>query len=275
MIKNIAWNTFKKTGNIDTLMELMQVENIEKNMKVGIDEYNQNKGYNNSRKQLKWLWQDAHNFNATGFGKISCLAKGARRTKSLLLAGTQFLCFGEYILYKGGEVYRMNSCETIELFYNLRTDFNKLKYAALITKIINDVTTENQNTYKILRLFLNTLYTISEKEKKLDLVLAIFELRLVSMLGFKPIIDECVSCKTKENLNYFSISENGFKCDACSKQDTSSVKMLDTTNDAIKYSILAPQEKLFSFNIPEEAIRELGIIAKLYTNQKLEKEYKL
>lgn len=30
-IKNLAWNTFKQTGNIDTFMELMQVENIEKN----------------------------------------------------------------------------------------------------------------------------------------------------------------------------------------------------------------------------------------------------
>ena len=30
-------------------------------------------------------------------------------------------------------------------------------FCALITKIINDVTDENQNTYKILQLFLNTL----------------------------------------------------------------------------------------------------------------------
>jgi len=51
--------------------------------------------------------------------------------------------------------------------------------------------------------------------------------------------------------------------------------MLDSTRDAIKYSIMSPQEKLFSFNIPEDAIRELAIIAKLYTNQKLEREYKL
>ena len=43
MIKNIAWNTFKKTGNIDTFMELMEVVNTEKNMKVDLYEYNQNK----------------------------------------------------------------------------------------------------------------------------------------------------------------------------------------------------------------------------------------
>ena len=52
MIKNIAWNMFKKTGNIDTLMELIQVENIEKNMKVEIDEYSQNKGNSNSGKRF-------------------------------------------------------------------------------------------------------------------------------------------------------------------------------------------------------------------------------
>ncbi len=35
-IKDLAWNTFKQTGNIDTFMELIQVENIEKNTKQNI-----------------------------------------------------------------------------------------------------------------------------------------------------------------------------------------------------------------------------------------------
>ena len=30
MIKKIAWETFKNTGNINTFMELKQIENIEK-----------------------------------------------------------------------------------------------------------------------------------------------------------------------------------------------------------------------------------------------------
>ena len=28
-IKNLAWNTFKKTGNINTFMEFMQIQNLE------------------------------------------------------------------------------------------------------------------------------------------------------------------------------------------------------------------------------------------------------
>ena len=97
-----------------------------------------------------------------GLGKIGCAAKGARRNKSSLLAGSQFLCFGEYMLYKGRNTYNINSCETIEIFYNIRTDLEKLQYANYINKIIYDVTNENENSYKILQLYLNTLYTISE-----------------------------------------------------------------------------------------------------------------
>lgn len=36
MIKQMAWNTFKNTGNINTFMELMELENIEKNLNNNI-----------------------------------------------------------------------------------------------------------------------------------------------------------------------------------------------------------------------------------------------
>ena len=124
-------------------------------------------------------------------GKIGCAAKGARRPKSLLMSGTQFLCFGEYLLYQSSSSYHINSCDTIEVFYNIRTDLDKLKYASYITKIINDVTDENQNTYKILQLYLNTLYMISEEEKNLDFVISVFKIRLCCLLGFMPEIRKC------------------------------------------------------------------------------------
>ena len=32
MIKKLAWNTFKNTGKINTFLELMEVENVEKDL---------------------------------------------------------------------------------------------------------------------------------------------------------------------------------------------------------------------------------------------------
>ena len=202
-------------------------------------------------------------------------AKGSRRPKSLLMAATQFLCFGDYLLYKSANTYSINSCEVIEVFYNIRTDLDKLKYASHITKIINDVTTENQNTYKIMQLFLNTLYMISETNKNLKLINSVFSLRLLSIIGYRPVIEECKNCKTKENLTHFSFKDSGFKCKICAKQDKGAIEISETTKDAIRYIILENSKKIFSFDVPEESIKELEIISKIYLQEKLEKEYKL
>ena len=207
------------------------------------------------------------------FGKISCVAKGARRPQSALLAGTQLFCFGEYMMYKGTNTYHINSCETIEIFYNIRTDLDKLKYAIHINKIIQDITEENENCYRILQLYLNTLYTISETDKNLDLVISVFKMRLLSILGYTPRIMKCTKCKEKDNLTKFSIKDNGFKC--CGRQDKSAIDMSESTKNAIKYVITAPPKKLFSFNLKDEGLEEFKLISKIYFNEKLEKEYKI
>lgn len=206
-------------------------------------------------------------------GKIGCSARGARRPKSQLMAGTQFLCFGEFMIFKGTNTYTLNSCEPIEVFYNIRTDLDKLEYASNITKMIQEITDENQNTYKILQLYLNTLYVISETNLNLEFVISIFKLRLMCLLGFTPQIQECVKCKEKEELIYFSLKDNGLKCKNCGKIDTSSIEISNSTMQAIKYIIIAPAKKLYSFKLSEENQKQLSIIAKLYTNLKLEKEF--
>ena len=49
MMKEIAWNMFKNTGNIDIFLKLKQIESIE-NKKVEANEYCKNEGNNNSGK---------------------------------------------------------------------------------------------------------------------------------------------------------------------------------------------------------------------------------
>lgn len=56
MIKQIAWNTFKKTGDINTFLEYMEVQNIEKDINKAEQYENiQNKGDSNCRTQYERL----------------------------------------------------------------------------------------------------------------------------------------------------------------------------------------------------------------------------
>lgn len=61
----------------------------------------------------------------------------------------------------------------------------------------------------------------------------------------------------------------------CGKVDKSCIQINEATVNAIKYIVMAPDKKIFSFNVSEESQKELDLVTKLYMNDKLEKEYKL
>lgn len=185
------------------------------------------------------------------------------------------MCFGEYILYQSKENYLINSCDTIEIFYNIRTDLDKIRYAVLLTKIIQDVTHENENSYKILQLYLNTLYMISETTRNMDFILSVFKMKLLCILGFMPRLNTCTNCGQNKDLLHFSIKDNGVKCKECFRQDKSSISITPSTLAALKFITIAPQKQIFNFNLKDESLRELNLLSKIYCNEKLEKEYKL
>lgn len=114
---------------------------------------------------------------------------------------------------------------------------------------------------------------ISETNMNHELITSIFKMRLTKILGFTPRVNKCVCCGTEEKLTHFSIRDNGFKCEPCSKLDTGAIMMHEGTKNAIKYTVMAPPKKLFGFNISDECIQEFKLISKIYLNEKLEKNY--
>lgn len=213
-------------------------------------------------------------------GKISVFCKGAKKNKSALLNVSEYLAFSDFIIFKSpNDKYSLNSAEVIELFYNLRMDIEKLNYATVMTRIIYDVVQENQYSEEILQLLLNSLYVLSNTDKDCDLVLSIFEIRILALLGFTPRVNSCVSCGTPmtEDMQefFFSIKDDGVKCEVCSRIDKGTIKLNKTSFMALIYILTAEPKKLFSFEVPEESINELKLLAQIYLTEKLEKEYKV
>ena len=88
-------------------------------------------------------------------------------------------------------------------------------------------------------------------------------------MGFTPNVIGCTNCNEKENLSYFSIKDNGLKCKCCGKQDTSAISISESTLNAIKYTVIAPPKKLYSFNLKDEALEEFKLLTKVYFDEKL------
>lgn len=209
-----------------------------------------------------------------GQGKISAFAKSARRPKSSLIAGSQFLCYSDFVLFKGKDMFSINSSDVIESFYEIRNDIFKLTYSAHMVDIISDVIQENQPAGKVLQLFLNTLHMLAKTDKSPELLTRIFEIRLLSILGYAPYVSACINCSKEENEDLmFSFRRCGLICSACIPQDPYAVKILPGTAKALQHMVHSKMQNLFSFNLSQDVLNELARISKRYLKDRLERDY--
>lgn len=197
-------------------------------------------------------------------GLISCIAKGAKRTKSALLASSQYLVYSEFILFKGTSFYHINSAEIINTFYSLKLDFDKLNEVYKMTRNIVFLTSENIDTEKILKIFLNSLYFIEEGSKNIYEVINIFRIKMATLLGFSPNIEKCNIClsdiKEKKGKVFYDYVSNVLICHDCNEKKTSrQIEINFPCYMYIRYIILLDISKIFSISLNENYINELDL----------------
>ena len=210
------------------------------------------------------------------FGKISALAKGARRAKSKLSAGTQFLSYSDFVLFHGREMHMVNSCELIEPFYSISGDIIKLTYSAHLVDIINDVVQENQPSGRILQLFLNSLHMLAKTDKSPELIARIFEFRLLSIIGYAPFVRGCVICGRDDfNRTHFSHKKCGFICESesCISNDRYAIEISSGAAKAIQHIVHSNIDSLFGFTVSQTVLEELGRVSRRYLRERLERDF--
>lgn len=206
-------------------------------------------------------------------GKIQAVARGARRPHSRLIGGTQLLCYSDFVLIQGKELYEIKSCELIESFYSIREDLKKITYASYIIDLVNEVSEENLSYPKLLQLFLNTLYMLATKDRNPELLMRIFEIRLMSIIGFTPQVIECIECKKVSEEFYFSASFGGILCESCSVKDRKAIKISPSTLNAIRFIIYSDIKKLFSFDVNSVVLGELEKISEEFLKEHISKNF--
>ena len=179
-------------------------------------------------------------------GKIAALAKGAKKNKSSLLSSSQLFSYSNYTLKKHGNMYRVNQSDTIKSFYDLSYDLEAFSYATYITKLVESSTLENQTNNRLFVLLAQTLYLYTLDNVDKQFITRAFELKFLDYIGFKPIINRCVSCGEKNSNNFvFNSYEGGILCESCSnifnenkKIDITTIKLMEyiLSNDILRCS---------------------------------------
>lgn len=149
-------------------------------------------------------------------GRIQLIAKGCKKNNSHLINVSQIFAYSKCSLYKSKDMYIIDSAELIESFYNIRNDMDSFIYANYILELINYVAQENQIDEKVFNMTVKMLKCLSVFKNDFDKLTSAYELKLVSMLGYKPDFNYCISCGGKiKGSAIFSIVEGGFYCLEC------------------------------------------------------------
>lgn len=150
-------------------------------------------------------------------GKVRAIAKGVRKVRSRKAGHLEPFTYSNLQLAKGRDLFIITQAETINAFLPLRQSLIGLGQAAYVIELVDRFTYEEGENAAILRLIVRTLDRL-ENETDPNLVLRYFDMRLLDLLGFRPELHNCVSCKREivAEDQYFSAERGGIVCNRCS-----------------------------------------------------------
>jgi DNA repair protein RecO (recombination protein O) len=211
------------------------------------------------------------------FGKIKGIAKGAKRSQRRF-GNTLEVCSyvaASFFEKETSELVRLSHCDLIRPFEGLRGDIGNLAWASYLVELVSEMTAERIKNKALFDLLIFALELIDQGILKEE-ILRVFEVRLLSSLGYQPHLDHCIRCKKGlggKNI-FFGFREGGVLCSSCAANllDLVPVSLGTVKTLLLAQKIPLPQVRRLSFS--PQSLRESRAILSLFIQQYLGKELK-
>jgi len=218
-------------------------------------------------------------------GKITVKARGVKNIKSKNSPGTQIFCYSELELSERSGRYTLKTASVKDSFFGIRSDIGKYALACYFADIVSAVTTENNDEEQVLRLLLNALYALSNKEIfPLWHIKGAFELKLMVLSGFMPELFGCGMCGkdiTEQQTVLFSFREGYAVCGDCEENVKKTTgrslpfccQMTQPVLYAMRYVSQSEISKFLSFRLDEDTGAEFAFICENYLINQVERSF--
>ena len=173
-------------------------------------------------------------------GKIAVWARGARSQKSPLLSVSQLLSYSRLKLKKNAGAFYLAGGEVINLFFEIRDSIGRLSLSQYFCELSDRASADGLEGGEILSLLLNSLYLLCKGESETR-IKAVFELRLMSVIGFRPELSGCAVCGGETDAMYFDMREGRVVCAQCARggRGAGAYPVNRAAYEAMKYIIIA------------------------------------
>ncbi|OEH93707.1 DNA repair protein RecO [Bacillus solimangrovi] len=196
-------------------------------------------------------------------GKIAVMARGAKKPKSRLTSVTQLFTYGSYLVQKGNGMGAMQQGEIIQSFRSIREDIFKTAYAAYIAELTDKLTEEKRSNPFIFELLNQTLMYMHEGVD-IDILLNIYQIKMLDVAGIPPHVDSCVNCGHTEGTFAFSVREGGFLCHRCFSIDPYRMAVSAATLKLIRIFYTFDIARLGDVSVQQKTKNELKELINAY-----------
>ena len=176
-------------------------------------------------------------------GKITAFARNARRPGTKLSGCVEPFCFGTFKLFAGKNSYSITESSVDNYFEGFRQDLEGACYGSFFLEYASYYTRENVEDIKLLNLLYISLLALLKESLPNKLVRCIFEIKAMQAEGEFP-----------------GIPQN--------------VTLLDDTRYALEHIVNAPLEKLYTFNVSSEVLKEICFFTREARSRTIDRPFK-
>ncbi|MGI6490827.1 MAG: DNA repair protein RecO [Peptococcaceae bacterium] len=208
-------------------------------------------------------------------GKLKVMAHGVAKPSSRKRGFVQLFSRSSFLIHRGRELDSVSQCEGRELFPSLRSDLEGISRASYIAELADAFTLEGQANEELFWLLLNT-FRMLETKKDLELLTRAFELKIVTVLGYRPVLETCAACggELLPGKLAFSPAMGGVLCDTCSHLEPDAVPCNKGQVELLKMLISWEPARLHQLRAGEANKKQLRVMLQRYIRYYLERELK-
>jgi len=207
-------------------------------------------------------------------GKLSGVARGVRRPRSKLAGSLQLFCHGRFLLAAGRSLDIITQVQLADAFSGLGSDLSRLSHASYVCELVDVLTEEGAPDEAIYDLVIAALHALNEGGDPATVV-RVFELKLLTHLGYGPEVYTCVSCgaEVEGGEPGFSAQEGGILCHRCRQAQGVAVIPAGVVR-AMRDMIELPMEGLAKRRLTAAVGQEMERVMRAYVDYRLARPLK-
>lgn len=191
-------------------------------------------------------------------GKAGVLIRGAKKVKSKHSSLAQPFTYGEFVYFRSSGLGTLNHGEIIESHHVLREKLELAAYASYAAELTDRSLQDDEATgfhFEQLKACLTSL----GEGKDPQIVIHLYEMRILDLSGYAPELDECVSCGNVVGPFKLSPHTGGILCSRCSGKDPGAILLGDGAYKLLKLFRRMDMRRLGTIQVKPETKAELKI----------------